>query len=125
MISQDDSGITGGPTPSQSQAPQSGSLAAADDDHNSAPDEKKRDSLPTEQHTATATTGLAKLPPLAASADDLQQIKKAVEDAPSVSGGLWLSSYLFVLFYFAVAAGAVTHSDLFLENPVKLPFLNI
>jgi uncharacterized protein YjbI with pentapeptide repeats len=37
---------------------------------------------------------------------------------------LWLS-YLFVLFYLAVAAGAVTHADLFLENPVKLPFLNI
>ena len=32
---------------------------------------------------------------------------------------------LFVFFYFAVAAGAVTHTDLLLENPVKLPFLNI
>jgi hypothetical protein len=30
-----------------------------------------------------------------------------------------------VLFYLAVAAGAATHADLFLENPVKLPFLNI
>jgi hypothetical protein len=30
-----------------------------------------------------------------------------------------------VLFYLAVAAGAVTHADLCLENPVKLPFLNI
>jgi len=30
-----------------------------------------------------------------------------------------------VLFYLAIAAGAVTHADLFLENPVKLPFLNI
>ena len=38
--------------------------------------------------------------------------------------GLWLS-YLFVLFYLAVAAGAVTHADLFFEKPVKLPFLNI
>jgi hypothetical protein len=57
-------------------------------------------------------------------ADDLGAIKKAVDDAASVRGGLWLS-YLFVLFYLAVAAGAVTHADLFLENPVKLPFLNI
>ena len=64
------------------------------------------------------------LPPIAAKADDLEAIKKAVDDAASVSGGLWLS-YLFVLFYLAVAAGAVTHADLFLENPVKLPFLNI
>ena len=37
---------------------------------------------------------------------------------------MWLS-YLFVLFYLAVAAGAVTHADLFLEKPVKLPFLNV
>jgi len=38
--------------------------------------------------------------------------------------GLWLS-YLFVLFYLAVAAGAVTHVDLFLENPVKRSFLSV
>jgi hypothetical protein len=37
---------------------------------------------------------------------------------------LWLS-YVFVLFYLAVAVGAVSHVDLFLEKPVKLPFLNI
>jgi len=37
---------------------------------------------------------------------------------------LWLS-YLFALFYFAVAAGAVTHRNLLLEEPVKLPFLNV
>jgi uncharacterized protein YjbI with pentapeptide repeats len=64
------------------------------------------------------------LPPIAAKADDLEAIKKAVDDAASVGGGLWLS-YLFVLFYLAIAAGAVTHADLFLENPVKLPFLNV
>ena len=43
---------------------------------------------------------------------------------PASAPGLWLS-YLFVLFYFAIAAGAVTHRDLLLENPVKLPFLNV
>jgi len=53
-----------------------------------------------------------------------EAIKKAVDDAASVGGGLWLS-YLFVLFYLAVAAGAVTHEDLFFERSVKLPFLNI
>jgi hypothetical protein len=31
------------------------------------------------------------LPDIAAKADDLFEIKKAVEDAASVSGGLWLS----------------------------------
>jgi uncharacterized protein YjbI with pentapeptide repeats len=61
---------------------------------------------------------------LAHIANDLEAIQKSVADASSVSTGLWLS-YLFVLFYFAVAAGAVTHTDLLLETPVKLPFLNI
>ena len=64
------------------------------------------------------------LPEIAKKADDLEAIKKAVDDAASVSGALWFS-YLFVLFYLAVAAGAVTHADLFLENPVKLPFLGV
>jgi hypothetical protein len=57
-------------------------------------------------------------------ATDLGALRDAVVDAAGVSTGLWLS-YLFVLFYFAIAAGAVTHRDLFLENPVKLPFLNV
>jgi uncharacterized protein YjbI with pentapeptide repeats len=60
----------------------------------------------------------------AAKATDLQALRDAVVDAAGVGTGLWLS-YLFVLFYFAVAAGAVTHRDLLLENPVKLPFLNV
>jgi uncharacterized protein YjbI with pentapeptide repeats len=64
------------------------------------------------------------LPEIAAESNDLKAIRKAVEDAASVGGGLWLS-YLFVLFYIAIAAGAVTHADLLLENPVKLPFLNV
>jgi Pentapeptide repeats (8 copies) len=64
------------------------------------------------------------LPEIAKKADDLEAIKEAVNDAASVGGGLWIS-YLFALFYLGVAAGAVTHKDLFLENPVKLPFLNI
>jgi uncharacterized protein YjbI with pentapeptide repeats len=57
-------------------------------------------------------------------AEDLDALRNAVVDAANVSTGLWLS-YLFVLFYFAIAAGGVTHRDLFFENPVKLPFLNV
>ena len=45
-------------------------------------------------------------------------------DAASVGAGLWFS-YLFVLFYLLIAVGGVTHRDLFLENPVKLPFLSV
>ena len=73
--------------------------------------------------TPSAPTAPAE-PTLIEKADDIDAIKKAVDDAASVGGGLWLS-YLFVLFYLAIAAGAVTHADLFLENPVKLPFLNV
>src|SRR5690242_2278520 len=60
----------------------------------------------------------------AARAKDLGALRDAVVDAASVGAGLWIS-YLFGLFYFAIAAGAVTHRDLFLETPVKLPFLNV
>jgi uncharacterized protein YjbI with pentapeptide repeats len=74
--------------------------------------------------SSPSVTNEPNLPPIAADADDLEAIKKAVDDAASVGGGLWLS-YLFVLFYLAVAGGAVTHADLFFENPVKLPFLNV
>jgi len=63
-----------------------------------------------------------RLPPIAENADDLEAIKKALEDAASVSGLLWLS-YLFVMSYVALAAAGVTHLDLLLETPVELPFL--
>lgn len=59
----------------------------------------------------------------AAKAHDLDAARGSVADAASVTTGLWLS-YLFVLVYIGIAAGAVTHKDLFLENPVKLPFVS-
>jgi hypothetical protein len=59
-----------------------------------------------------------------AKSEDLEAIKKAVEDAAAVGAPLWLS-YLFLLFYIVIAASAVTHADLLLERPVDLPFLNI
>ncbi|WP_051335625.1 pentapeptide repeat-containing protein [Methylocapsa acidiphila] len=61
---------------------------------------------------------------LAEKAHDLDAARKTLEDAATVSGTLWFS-YLFTLFYIAIAAGAVTQKDLLLENPVKLPFLNV
>ncbi len=57
-------------------------------------------------------------------ARDLQALRDSLVDAATVSGGLWLS-YLFVFFYLAIAAGGVSHRDMFFENPVKLPFLNV
>jgi uncharacterized protein YjbI with pentapeptide repeats len=77
------------------------------------------------EHIPAADEGPAdSKPKFAETENDLEALRKTVEDAASISGGLWLS-YLFVLFYFAVAAGAVTHVDLLLENPVKLPFLGV
>jgi hypothetical protein len=56
----------------------------------------------------------------AATAADIQTIRKTVEDA-AVSTGLWMS-YLFTLLYIAIGAGAVSHLDLLLENSVRLPY---
>jgi hypothetical protein len=57
-------------------------------------------------------------------ARDLDALRDALVDAAGVGAGLWLS-YLFLFFYLFIAAAAVTHKDLFFENPVKLPFLNV
>jgi hypothetical protein len=66
------------------------------------------------------------LPPpaeaFAGRAKDLQALCDTVVEAASVGAGLWFS-YLFVLLYLLITAGGVTHRDLFLESPVKLPFL--
>ena len=67
-----------------------------------------------------ATTAKA----FAAKATDLQALRDALVEAAGVGGSLWLS-YLFAFFYLGVAAGGVSHSDLFFQNPVKLPFLNV
>jgi hypothetical protein len=64
------------------------------------------------------------LPEFAKKADSLEALREAVVGSAGVGGGLWFS-YLFVLFYFLVAAGGVTHRDLLYENPVMLPFLNV
>ncbi|HTV34294.1 MAG TPA: hypothetical protein VME69_14570, partial [Methylocella sp.] len=61
---------------------------------------------------------------LADKAKDLQALLDAVVDAARVGAGLWLS-YIFVLFYLLISVGGVAHRDLLLENPVRLPFLNV
>jgi hypothetical protein len=92
--------------------------------------------MATEPHQFEADTSVASeaeaqpetLPPtavaLAGKAKDLVAIRDTVVDAASVAAGLWFS-YLFVLLYLLVAAGSVTHRDLLLQSPVRLPFLNV
>jgi uncharacterized protein YjbI with pentapeptide repeats len=69
------------------------------------------------QLSAGATAFIAK-------AKDLGALRDSVVDAAGVSVGLWLS-YLLVLFSLAIAVGGVTHRDLLLETPLKLPILYV
>lgn len=61
---------------------------------------------------------------LARQADDIGEARKALESATGISRSLWIT---FISFgaYLAIAVGSVKHVDLFLENPVKLPLLNV
>jgi hypothetical protein len=74
------------------------------------------------------STGSTDFPPTATAlvtkAKDLEALRSALVDAASVSAGLWFS-YLFVMLYLLIAVGSVTHRDLLLESPVKLPFLGV
>jgi hypothetical protein len=63
-------------------------------------------------------------PPMVTKEGDLEAFRAAVVDAASVSGGLWFT-YLSVLLYLLIAVGSVTNKDLFLESPIKLPFMNV
>ena len=62
--------------------------------------------------------------PLVAKDRNLEALQEATIEAADVSMNLWLS-YLFLLFYLAIAVGGVSHRDLFFENAVKLPFLSV
>jgi hypothetical protein len=86
----------------------------------SAPDAAAGDAVPGGEPPPLPPTAAA----LASKAKDLEALRDAVVDAASVGAGLWFS-YLFVLFYLLIAVGGVTHADLLLERPVKLPFLQV
>jgi uncharacterized protein YjbI with pentapeptide repeats len=55
-------------------------------------------------------------------AGDLGVARKALDDAVSMTRGLWIS-FISLSAYLMVAVGSVTHVDLFLEKPLKLPLL--
>ncbi len=61
---------------------------------------------------------------LASAAKTLDAMRAAVAEAAGAGNNLWLS-YLFALFYLLIAVGSVTHRDLLLETPIKLPFLGV
>jgi hypothetical protein len=83
-------------------------------------DEADRDGTGAESGAAPPNGSLS----FAKKARDLEVLRSTVIEAASVGAGLWLS-YLFVLFYLAIAVGSVTHRKPLVREPVKLPFLNV
>jgi hypothetical protein len=55
---------------------------------------------------------------------DVEAMEKSVNDSAARVSTIWVSFLVFGL-YLVIAAGAVTHRQLMLEVPVKLPVLNI
>jgi hypothetical protein len=65
-----------------------------------------------------------KLQELRDQAEDLGVARKALDDAVSMTRGLWIS-FISLSAYLMVAVGSVTHVDLFLENPLELPLVGV
>lgn len=63
-------------------------------------------------------------PSIGVDPDDFDTHISGIRDAASASLGLWLS-YIFFLFYLAVAVASITHRDLLVEGVLKLPILGI
>src|SRR5215475_9711812 len=55
---------------------------------------------------------------------DIGELQKALNDAAGKASVLWTTFVSFQI-YLAIAFGSVTHRDLFLETPIKLPLLNV
>ena len=55
---------------------------------------------------------------------DVAALEKSVNDSAVRVSTIWVSYLIFGL-YLVIAAGNVTHRQLFLEEPIKLPVLNI
>jgi uncharacterized protein YjbI with pentapeptide repeats len=60
---------------------------------------------------------------LKAQSEDLSEARKALESAANIARGLWFT-FLSLVTYLVIAVGSVTHRNLFLETPVRLPLLN-
>ena len=54
----------------------------------------------------------------------LERARKALADAVTTSAALWITFLTFAT-YLAIAVGSVTHRQLFLAEPVRLPLLNV
>lgn len=61
---------------------------------------------------------------LRADSEDPNEVRQALDEAAGMSRNLWLAFLTFGT-YLVIAVGSVTHRDLFLENPIKLPLLDV
>ena len=55
---------------------------------------------------------------------DVAELQKALNDTAGKASVLW-TTFITCQLYLAIAFGSVTHRDLFLEAPIKLPLLNV
>src|SRR5215813_10377338 len=55
---------------------------------------------------------------------DVTALERSLNDSATRVSTIWVSFLIFGL-YLVIAAGTVTHRQLLLEEPVKLPVLNI
>ena len=55
---------------------------------------------------------------------DVEALERSLNDSATRVSALWISFLIFGL-YLVIAAGTVTHRQLLLEDPIKLPVLNI
>jgi uncharacterized protein YjbI with pentapeptide repeats len=57
-------------------------------------------------------------------AHDIGEARKALDSATNIARGLWFT-FLTLTLYLVITVGTVSHRDLFLETPLKLPVLNV
>jgi hypothetical protein len=55
---------------------------------------------------------------------DVGELQKPLNDAAGKASALW-TTFVTLELYLMIAFGSVTHRDLFLERPIKLPLLNV
>ncbi len=61
---------------------------------------------------------------LAEQADDIGAVRKALDGASTTANNLWLA-FLSFGTWLAITIASVTHRDILLEKPLKLPILNV
>src|SRR5262245_48309912 len=61
---------------------------------------------------------------MAQNPDDVEALERSLNDSATRVSTIWISFLIFGL-YLVVAANTVTHRQLLLEDPIKLPALNV